>query len=189
MDLGDQADEAWLLSVQRKLYQWSRTHPEDSYPDPWKPSFHQKLQYVFCISTIRFLLPHVAGTNLRRVPDTYLVTQLLQQLHEPLIVSYGFNAYDRWRSLPIEAFGFSTHHQLVFFGCSSIRIQHGDLLKARVKITTYYDHSDSFLPLTLVSKPTTVYRASVESSPLSNQPLLQLAIAGLNGMRCALVLF
>src|SRR6202046_4477209 len=31
MDLGDQADEAWLLSVQRKLYQWSRTHPEDSY--------------------------------------------------------------------------------------------------------------------------------------------------------------
>ena len=35
MDLGDQADEAWLLSVQRKLYQWSRTHPEDSYRDTW----------------------------------------------------------------------------------------------------------------------------------------------------------
>jgi hypothetical protein len=33
MDLGDQADQAWLLSVQRKLYQWSRTHPEDSYRD------------------------------------------------------------------------------------------------------------------------------------------------------------
>ena len=65
------------------------------YPDPWKPSFHQQLQYVFCVSTIRFLLPHVAGTNLRRVPDTYLVTQLLQQLHEPLIVSYSFNAHDR----------------------------------------------------------------------------------------------
>jgi hypothetical protein len=29
--LDDQVDEAWLLSVQRKLYQWSRTHPEDSY--------------------------------------------------------------------------------------------------------------------------------------------------------------
>src|SRR5258708_15723196 len=28
MDLGDQADQAWLLSLQRKLYQWSRTHPE-----------------------------------------------------------------------------------------------------------------------------------------------------------------
>src|SRR5215472_8996514 len=35
MDLGDQADEAWLLSVQRKLYQWSRTHPEESYRDLW----------------------------------------------------------------------------------------------------------------------------------------------------------
>ena len=35
MDLGDQADEAWLLSVQRKLYQWSRTHPEDSYREVW----------------------------------------------------------------------------------------------------------------------------------------------------------
>jgi beta-phosphoglucomutase-like phosphatase (HAD superfamily) len=31
MDLDDQADEAWLFSVQCKLYQWSRTHPEDSY--------------------------------------------------------------------------------------------------------------------------------------------------------------
>jgi hypothetical protein len=30
--LDDQADEAWLLSVQRKLYQWSRT----SYRDVWK---------------------------------------------------------------------------------------------------------------------------------------------------------
>jgi len=35
MDLDDQADEAWLLSVQRKPYQWSRTHPEDSYRDVW----------------------------------------------------------------------------------------------------------------------------------------------------------
>lgn len=35
MDLDDQSDEAWLLSVQRKLYQWSRTHPEESYRDLW----------------------------------------------------------------------------------------------------------------------------------------------------------
>ena len=35
MDLDDQADDAWLLSVQRKLFQWSRTHPEDSYRDLW----------------------------------------------------------------------------------------------------------------------------------------------------------
>jgi len=35
MDLDDQAEQAWLLSVQRKLYQWSRAHPEDSYRDMW----------------------------------------------------------------------------------------------------------------------------------------------------------
>ena len=35
MDLDDQTDEVWLLSVQRKLYQWSRTHPEDSYRELW----------------------------------------------------------------------------------------------------------------------------------------------------------
>jgi len=35
MDLDDQADEVWLLSVQRKLYQWSRAHAEDSYRDLW----------------------------------------------------------------------------------------------------------------------------------------------------------
>ena len=35
MDLDDRADEAWLLSVQHKLYQWSRTYPEDSYRDLW----------------------------------------------------------------------------------------------------------------------------------------------------------
>ena len=35
MDLDDQADEVWLFNVQRKLYQWSRTHPEDRYRDVW----------------------------------------------------------------------------------------------------------------------------------------------------------
>ncbi|HVN25545.1 MAG TPA: group II intron reverse transcriptase/maturase [Syntrophorhabdales bacterium] len=29
------ADKAWLLSVQRKLYQWSREHPEGTYRDLW----------------------------------------------------------------------------------------------------------------------------------------------------------
>jgi group II intron reverse transcriptase/maturase len=35
VDSGDQADEAWLLGIQRKLYQWSRTHPDESYADMW----------------------------------------------------------------------------------------------------------------------------------------------------------
>src|SRR5215471_14223324 len=35
MDLDDQADEVWLLNVQHKLYQWSRTNPEGCYRDLW----------------------------------------------------------------------------------------------------------------------------------------------------------
>src|SRR5260370_38433976 len=118
------------------------THLRARYPDTRKSSIYQQLQNMFCVPSIRFLLPHIAGTNLRRVPDTYLVPQLLQQLHEPLIVSYGFNAHDRWRSqLQIEPFCFSARvHQLVFLCCPSLGIEHGDLLKTRVKITTYYDH-------------------------------------------------
>jgi group II intron reverse transcriptase/maturase len=35
VDSGDQADEAWLLGIQGKLYQWSRTNPDDTYGDLW----------------------------------------------------------------------------------------------------------------------------------------------------------
>ncbi|HEY0522828.1 MAG TPA: group II intron reverse transcriptase/maturase [Stellaceae bacterium] len=35
MDSGDQADEAWLLGIQRTLYQWSRNHPDERYRDLW----------------------------------------------------------------------------------------------------------------------------------------------------------
>jgi hypothetical protein len=64
-------------------------------------------------------------------------------------------------------------HKLVVRGCASLGVEHGDLLKTGVKITTYDDHAVSFLPLTLVSKPTTVYRDALEPSPLSNQPFVE----------------
>lgn len=35
VDSDQQADEAWLLGVQRKLYQWSRANPNESYRDLW----------------------------------------------------------------------------------------------------------------------------------------------------------
>lgn len=35
MDSDHRADNAWLLSVQRKLYQWSRQHPDESYRELW----------------------------------------------------------------------------------------------------------------------------------------------------------
>jgi hypothetical protein len=60
----------------------------------------------------------------------------------------------------------------VVFDSASLGVELGDLLIARVKITAYDDHPGSFLPLTLVSKPTTVYRDEFEPSPLSNQPVV-----------------
>ena len=35
MDTVYQADQAWLLDIQRKLYTWSRTNPDDAYRDMW----------------------------------------------------------------------------------------------------------------------------------------------------------
>lgn len=35
MDLAHQADYAWVLNVQRKLYQWSQKHPTEAYRELW----------------------------------------------------------------------------------------------------------------------------------------------------------
>jgi hypothetical protein len=35
VDTDRQADQAWLLGVQRKLYQWSRANPDDAYRELW----------------------------------------------------------------------------------------------------------------------------------------------------------
>lgn len=35
MDTDQRADRAWLLGVQRKLYQWSREHPAETYRELW----------------------------------------------------------------------------------------------------------------------------------------------------------
>src|SRR5260370_38043095 len=33
VDSGEQADKAWLLDIQRKLYTWSRNHPGEAWQD------------------------------------------------------------------------------------------------------------------------------------------------------------
>ncbi len=35
VDTAYQADKAWLLDIQRKLYAWSRSHPDDAWRDMW----------------------------------------------------------------------------------------------------------------------------------------------------------
>jgi group II intron reverse transcriptase/maturase len=36
VDTGRQADEGWLLDIQRKLYEWSQGNPDEAYRDMWK---------------------------------------------------------------------------------------------------------------------------------------------------------
>lgn len=35
VDIDRQADEAWVLSVQRKLYQWSKANPDEAWREMW----------------------------------------------------------------------------------------------------------------------------------------------------------
>jgi RNA-directed DNA polymerase len=35
VDTDHQADAVWVLGVQRKIYQWSRAHPNDAWRDMW----------------------------------------------------------------------------------------------------------------------------------------------------------
>src|SRR5437667_7883225 len=60
---------------------------------------------ICAASLVRLLLPHVAGTNLRRIAHPQLVTQLAQQIHQPVTVAGGFHADQRRRRyLPVEPF-------------------------------------------------------------------------------------
>ncbi len=60
MDSDFQADRAWLLSVQRKLYQWSRENPKGKYRDLWN--------WVIDPRNIRCAWQTVASNKGKRTP-------------------------------------------------------------------------------------------------------------------------
>src|SRR5438128_10930399 len=94
------------------------------------------------IALIRLLLPHVAGTNLRRIAHPQLVTQLAQQIHQPVTVAGGFHADQRRRRyLPVEPFRVARGlYQLPLPALSRLRVQPTHLLPAGMKITSYNHH-------------------------------------------------
>ena len=53
-----QADEAWVLGVQRKLYQWSKANPEDAWRDMWG--------WVTDLRVLRYAWQRVASNRGRR---------------------------------------------------------------------------------------------------------------------------
>ena len=66
MDTDDQEDKAWLLNIQRKLYTWSRTNPDEAYRDMWN--------WVTDPRNLRLAWRRVSGNRGARSPGTDRVT-------------------------------------------------------------------------------------------------------------------
>ena len=60
MDFDNQADKAWLLNVQRKLYRWSQETPEGAYRDVWN--------WVTDPRNLRCAWRTIAGNKGKRTP-------------------------------------------------------------------------------------------------------------------------
>ena len=122
-----------------------------------------------CVSLVRLLPPHIAGSNLCRVAYPQLVAEFGQQVHQPMTVSSCFHANQRWRRHLLEPFRIAAgSHQLLLASFSGLRVQPTHLLPAGMKITPYNHHCEgSFLPRSL--SPQTKTTGSIEPSLLSNQ--------------------
>ncbi len=68
-----QADQAWLLNVQRKLYQWSRANPDEAYRELWNWITDQR--------SLRCAWRHVAANRGARTPgiDGMTVTRIRRE--------------------------------------------------------------------------------------------------------------
>ena len=100
------------------------------------------------IARVRLLLPHHGGTNLRRVSDPEFVMVLSQHSLETLSIAGRFHPDSRrTRKRGIKLLGFSVlMFQPALANLAGCGIQHGNLLEARMEITTYNKHhSAAFL--------------------------------------------
>ena len=70
--------------------------PGRRHPQPGKPILHQQPQDVARIATVGLLPPHIAGPDLRRIPNPHLMAQPLQQVEEPLAVAARLHTHQRW---------------------------------------------------------------------------------------------
>src|ERR1700676_1283275 len=141
------ADFHQLLPVPQQLPHIA--HLLARHPQPGKSSVDQQIQNVLGIATVGLLLPHHQPPNLRRISDPQLVPHLGQHLLEPLRVAYRFYPHSHRLSLEclIETPCFSLLvFQSTFPQFASLAVDQGDLLVARMKITSYNLHCGSFLP-------------------------------------------
>src|ERR1700733_4409717 len=108
------------------------------------------------VPLVRLLLAHVTGSDLRRISDPDLVSQVFHQLDEPLTVARGLHA-DQYRrhQLLIKHFGVTTGmHQFLLAGFPRLAVQPTHLLPAGMEITSYNHHAKApSSPEALVLKP------------------------------------
>src|SRR6266581_6535327 len=124
------------------------------YTDPRETVFHQQPQQQFSILTIGLVLTHALGTNLACVSDPKLESELIHQPLEPAPVPAGFHPdADLDSSLvefTVELLGLAGMFKPTFTAFSCFAIDKGDLLEARVVITTYNLHVRLLSPEPLV---------------------------------------
>ena len=87
VDSGNQAPQAWLLGVQRKLYQWSRENPGEPYGDLWNwvtdpRNLHMAWRTIAGNRGRR--TPGVDGATVEKIANGIGVDKFLQGLREEL---------------------------------------------------------------------------------------------------------
>src|SRR6202795_3510266 len=156
-------------------------HLRAGHPQPGKPSVDQQIQNMLGIATVGLLLPHHQPPNLRRISDPQLVPHLGQHLLEPLRVAHRFHPHAHRLSLEcsIESQCFSLLvFQSTFPQFAGLGVDHGNLLVARMKITSYNLHCGSFLPSLGLGDSSVLARLSephfvIQSNEVRNPSVLE----------------
>src|SRR5271166_876545 len=138
--------------------------------EPRKTLFQQQLQQQFGVAPVGLLLargrrPHAGG-----IADPQLVATVGQQPFEPARAARGLHTDAHRLALPtaVKLLGLAAVLQAAITAFAGGGVTKSDLLKARMKITTYNQHRvDSFLPSLVVR--TTKILARRESTLSCNQ--------------------
>jgi hypothetical protein len=111
-------------------------------PDPGKIPPRQQIQNVFRIPPVVLLLARLLGPNLSGFPHRQLVPQLRQHLGKPPRVARALDPYQGRLLQPgVKASGFAVFVlQPLLHHLACLRVQHRNLLEARMEITAYNDH-------------------------------------------------
>jgi len=83
-----QAGQAWLLNIQRKLYTWSRNHPDQAWRDMWNWLTHPRslwLAWWRVASNRGARSAGVDGLTVKRIQQRVGISRFLDELRENLL--------------------------------------------------------------------------------------------------------